>query len=252
MLKRILLAAMMATVVAYVPAASAEPPPTKAAKLIDGFWLPKNDDHNPYGKVLIDKLPKGTHILIDTGLVPEFAVGDYGGLKVTQRALDEVKKFDAAKQRSPSEACIPPSMTYVMQSPFPMEVHIASELIVIKSEYYDMVRIIFMDGRKHPGPDVPHTKPGHSIGHWEGDELVVDTTHVAAATMLNNGFNHSDDMHVIERFRVSPDGKTLWVTQLYEDPAVFEGPAARYITFSRGPADGFVYPFDCDPGYSAP
>jgi hypothetical protein len=251
MLKRIALAAVAASIVAYMPAAISATPPAKAASLIGGFWMPKND-REPYGQVLIDELPKGTHILIDTGPVPEFAVGDFGGLKVTQRALDEVKKFIPAKQRSPAEACIPPSMTYVMQSPFPMEVHIASELIVIKSEYYDMVRIIFMDGRKHPGPDVLHTKPGHSVGHWEGDELVVDTTHIAAATMLNNGFNHSDDMHVVERFKVSPDGNTLWVTQLYEDPAVFAGRAARYITFQRGPADGYVFPFDCDPGYSAP
>jgi hypothetical protein len=183
--------------------------------------------------------------------VPELPIGDFGGLNVTERARNEVRGFDPAKQRSPAQACIPPSMTYVMQAPFPMEIHVTAGLIVIKHEYYDMVRIIFMDGRMHPGPDVPHSKAGHSIGHWEGADLVVDTTHIASGTMLNNGFNHSEGMHVVERFRVSPDGTTLWVTQSYEDPAVFAGRAARYIAFSRGPVDGYVYPFDCDPGYAA-
>jgi hypothetical protein len=232
------------------PHATASQGRATPAKALAGFWMPKND-REPYGQAVMDLLPKGTHILVDTGFVPELHIGDFGGLKVTQRALDEVHNFNPAKQRSPAEACIPPSMTYVMQAPFPMEMHVFRDVILIKHEYYDMVRIVFMDGRPHPPADVLHTKPGHSIGHWEGEDLVVDTTHIEPGTMLNNGFNHSEGMHVVERFRVSPDGATLWVTQLYEDPAVFEGRAARYITFRRGPADGYVYPFDCVPGYSS-
>jgi hypothetical protein len=222
----------------------------EALQKLAGFWGAKFDKE-PYGQVLIDKLPRGTHLLVDTALVPELPIGDFGGLTVTQRAKDEVARFDPAAQRGPSEACVPPSLTYIMQAPFPMEIHTTQQMIVFKLEYYDMIRIIFLDGRGHPPADAPHTKAGHSIGRWEGDELVVDTTHVASATFFNNGFNHSDGIHVIERFRVSPDGNTLWMTQQYEDPAVFEGKAARYIAFTRGPAGSYVYPFDCDPGYSS-
>jgi hypothetical protein len=232
------------------PQAAGQKGPVTAAGPLAGFWMPKND-REPYGQAVIDLLPKETHVLIDTGLVPELPIGDFGGLKVTQRALDEVRNFNPSRQRSPAEACIPPSMTYVMQAPFPMEIYVFPEVILIKHEYYDMIRVVFMDGRPHPPADVPHTKPGHSIGRWEGGDLVVDTTHLEPGTMLNNGFNHSENMHVVERFRASPDGSTLWVTQLYEDPAVFEGRAARYIAFKRGPADGYVYPFDCVPGYSS-
>ena len=222
----------------------------QALKRLSGFWMAKFADQ-PHGQELIDALPKGTHLLTDTFAVPELPIGDFGGLKVTQRALDEVKAFDPKEQRGPSGACASQSMTYVMQAPFPMEVYATPQLIVFRMEYYDMVRFVFLDGRKHPGADAPHTKAGHSIGHWEGNDLVVDTTHIASATFFNNGFNHSDDIHVIERFRVSPDGQTLWITQEYEDPAVFEGRAARYMAYSRGPEDGYVYPFDCDPGYSS-
>ena len=223
---------------------------SQTLKRLSGFWMAKFVDQ-PHGQELIDRLPKGTHLLTDTFSVPELPIGDFGGLKVTQRALDEVKAFDPKEQRGRSGACDSQSMTYVMQAPFPMEVYATPQLIVFRMEYYDMVRFVFLDGRKHPDADAPHTKAGHSIGHWEGNDLVVDTTHIASATFFNNGFNHSDDIHVVERFRVSPDGQTLWITQEYEDPAIFEGRAARYMAYSRGPEDGYVYPFDCDPGYSS-
>jgi hypothetical protein len=54
-----------------------------------------------------------------------------------------------------------------------------------------------------------------------------------------------------ERFRLSPDGGTLWLTQLYEDPDTFEGLAARYVAFTREPG-GYIYPFECFAGYLAP
>ena len=138
-----------------------------------------------------------------------------------------------------------------MQAPFPLEIFEGRDMIVFKMEYYDLMRVIFLDGRGHPPADYPHTKSGHSIGHWENDTLVVDTTHIAAGTFMNNGFDHSENMHIVERFRLSPDGNTLWSTQLYEDPETFAGLAARYIAFVREPG-GFVYPFECYAGYLAP
>ncbi len=135
-----------------------------------------------------------------------------------------------------------------MQAPFPMEIHQGRDMIVFQMEYFDMVRIIFMDGRQRPGPDFPHSKNGHSIGHWEGNELVVDTTHLSEGTFMNNGFNHSEDLHMVERFRMSDDGNTLWLIQVYEDPAVFAGRAARYMAWRKVPGE-HVFPYDCDPSF---
>ena len=67
----------------------------------------------------------------------------------------------------------------------------------MKLEYYDMVRMIFLDGRK-PEADYPHSMTGFSSGHWEGATLVVKTTHLEAATITNNGLDHSQDMQVTE------------------------------------------------------
>jgi len=74
--------------------------------------------------------------------------------------------------------------------------------------------VIFLDGRPHPPADAPHRSPGTP---WVTgrDTLVVDTTHIESGTFMNNGFNHKRRAPHVERFRMSPDGKTLWLTQLY-------------------------------------
>src|SRR5262249_46346825 len=105
-----------------------------------------------------------------------------------------------------------------------------------------------LDGRGHPSEDAPHTKPGHSIGHWEGDVLVVDTTHLEPSTLTNNGLYHSDRIHVVERFKLSEDGQTLMATQEYEDPVMLENRGARFIAWTKG-AD-YIYPYECDPSFA--
>ncbi len=109
-----------------------------------------------------------------------------------------------------------------------------------------MFRVIYTDGRSHLPPDQPHTMTGNSIGHWEGDTLVVDTDHLEAATITNNGLEHSDKVHVVERFRLSADGDTLWATQMFSDPVMLENLGARLIAWKRVPGQ-HVYPYECDP-----
>ena len=159
-------------------------------------------------------------------------------------AKEAIEKYELKRENT----CNAPSVAFFMQAPFPMEIYQATELIVFKMEYFDLVRVIFLDGRPHPPASAPHTRSGHSVGHWEGDTLVVDTTHISSGTFMNNGFNHSDALHLVERFRLSKDGETLWLTQLYEDPQVFAGLAARYMAWTHRPGE-YVYPYDCDPSY---
>jgi hypothetical protein len=90
---------------------------------------------------------------------------------------------------------------------------------------------------------------GHSIGHWEGDELVIDTTHLAPSTITNNGLNHSAGIHMIERYKRSADGATLMATQWFEDKAVLENNGARFIQWKKKPGS-HVFPYDCDPSFA--
>lgn len=212
---------------------------------LSGFW--DLSVRIPRDKVLMDQLPPGTVVLDDTGPV-ELARGDYGGLKLKPQALAAAQAWNPADDLTVANACKPPSIIYAMQGPFPIEIYQGTELIVFKLEYYDMVRIIFMDGRKAP-ENAPHTKTGYSVGHWEGSTLVIETTHLEAATITNNGLSHSEHARVIERFRLGAGGRTLLSTQLFEDPEVLDGPGARFIAWQRKPGQ-FVNPYDCDPSFA--
>jgi hypothetical protein len=106
-----------------------------------------------------------------------------------------------------------------------------------------------MDGRGHPPADAPHSKMGHSTGRWEGDELVIDTTHIAPSTITNNGLEHSAEIHMVERYKLAADGRRLAATQWFEDPAVLDNNGARFIEWAR--QDGqYVYPYECDPAFA--
>ena len=173
---------------------------------------------------------------------------EFGGLKLKPEALEHARNWRAEDEMTLQRVCLPPSIVYSVQGPFPFEIEQTHDAIVFRYEYYDQIRVIFMDGRGHPGPDYPHTKMGHSIGHWEGDELVIDTTHLAASTITNNGLDHSDEIHMVERYKLSPDGKTLMATQWFEDPAVLDNNGARFIEWRHQPGQ-YVLPYECDPSF---
>jgi hypothetical protein len=217
-----------------------------AAPSLDGFWTVKFE-RKPSGQALIDSLPKGAVLINDTG-AGELAAGDFAGLKLKPAAIEQVKKYNYADELKRENTCVPPSVVFYMQAPFPMEIYQGRDLIVLKMEYFDMVRVVFLDGRAHPPESAPHSKSGFSTGRWDGDTLVVETSHIEPGTFMNNGFSHSARIKLSERFRLGPDGNTLWLTQVYEDPETFAGVAARYMAWTRKPGE-FVFPYECDSSY---
>src|SRR5262249_10768137 len=135
---RALIVALLATCAATAPAA--EPAAIKHPDL-SGYW--NLSARIPVDKAMVAALPPNTVVLEDTGPA-EFPAGVYGGLKVKPKALDAAKKWNPRDDMSISNACRAPSIVYAMQGPFPIEVFQGTELIVIKLEYFDMVRIVFM------------------------------------------------------------------------------------------------------------
>jgi hypothetical protein len=228
----------------------AAPPNTPLAPPIvhpdlSGFW--NLDVKIPRDESLMKQVPADTAFLDDTG-PKEFPAGEYGGLKLKPAALAGVKKWSVYSQLTPENACKAPSIVYAMQGPFPIEIFQSDKFIVLKLEYYDMVRMIFLDGRKAEA-DYPNSSVGFSSGHWEGDTLVVETTHLEPATITNNGLDHSDKVRVLERFKLGADGKTLLSTQEFEDPDMLENRGVRFISWSKEPGQ-HVFPYECDPGFA--
>jgi len=84
---------------------------------------------------------------------------------------------------------------------------------------------------RHVYMNVPHAKNpkpswfGESVGHYEGDTLVVDTIGVTTKAFIDNYRTpHSDRLHTVERFRMLEDGKTMEVKLHVEDPGAFTAP----------------------------
>jgi hypothetical protein len=217
---------------------------------IAGFWnmgfgrMPPLRAPTATEAMLMESFPDDVVVLGDTGL-NEFAPGDYGGLAIRDALVDAAKDYDPEAQTTVALTCKPPGLIYSMQGPFPIEIFEGRDFIIVKLEYFDLVRVIFMNETAHPA-EWPRSQTGHSIGRWEGETLVVDTRFLQAGTLFNNGVDYSEDVHLIEQFRLA-DANTLVITQLFEDPASFDGMAARVMSFNRG--DDHVYPYDCDPTY---
>jgi len=99
-------------------------------------------------------------------------------------------------------------------------------------------RIIPTDGRPHR-TDLDPSFMGDSVGHWEGDKLVVDVTNLDDSTWLgSDGWFHSDKLHVIETFR--REGDNMIYQQTVEDPEVLTKPwvrEARTIAFDSDPRE---------------
>ena len=213
---------------------------------LSGFWSAGRQI--PPDAALVKSLPPNTIVLRDAGAT-EFPAGEFGGLRPKPSALAMAKTWKPEDEMTVDRVCLPPSIVYAMQGPFPMEIHQGADMIVMRLEYYDMVRLIFLDGRAHPPANAPHTKVGHSVGRWDGSTLVVDTTHLSASTITNNGLNHTDRVHVVERFWLGNNGKTLMMLQEFEDPEALENRGARFVGWDRG--SDFIYPYECDPSFAA-
>ena len=106
----------------------------------------------------------------------------------------------------PAFICVPPGMpvTMSMVAPFPLEVIQRKSDITMFFEAYFQYRKIYLEGFPRPDPVLP-TNMGYSVGHWEGDTLVVETTNLAERTQGTTII--SDQARIEERIRLEQDDK---------------------------------------------
>jgi hypothetical protein len=115
------------------------------------------------------------------------------------------------------------------------------DYVAIEVEMIHDVRIIALDGRPHISPTIRRWM-GDSVGHWEGDTLVVDTTNFTDQTH----FRGSDrNLHVVERF-TRTGAETLRYQFTIDDPTAFTRPWTGEIAMSRAP--GPIHEYACHEG----
>jgi hypothetical protein len=145
---------------------------------------------------------------------------------------------------SPRFRCLPTSLQIPTHTPpiFGKFVH-TPDLIVILFEGVLGYRQIFMDGRDHP-EDADPSWLGHSIGWWEDDVLVVDTTGFNDRGWTGLTHPRSEEFHVIERYRRTSYG-SMELELTIEDPAVYDEPWVRQMPIYLAPNES-LFEFVCE------
>jgi hypothetical protein len=177
-------------------------------------------------------------------LGPQFV--DPETLPFTKRALAFIESFDEAL--NPKYECSPASMPSLLADPYDFRIEPPmADRLIFTYEKDDIVRTVWMDGHSHPEPSVYDlTIQGHSHGHYEGNELVIETNKFAFNPMGledNSNFPTSTLKRVVERYR--REGQFLKLDVTIEDPLIIYQPI-KFTVVWEATDKPLVLPYDCD------
>jgi hypothetical protein len=149
------------------------------------------------------------------------------------KRLQRVGIWDRGKENlDPSEIhCLPwgPTRLYTWDHPF--EIIQKPDIVYLLFEGDHEVRRVYLDGRTHQG--MYETYTGHSIGHYEGDTLVVDTVGLNRLTWIDEvGHVHSNQLHIVERIR-RPEPNILQIDFTFDDPKAYPKPWTGKRVFDK-------------------
>jgi glyoxylase-like metal-dependent hydrolase (beta-lactamase superfamily II) len=170
----------------------------------------------------------------DRGQGPE--VGDFLGLPLNEAGLRKAESYSGSWLSVPEHQCTPHPAAYQTWGP---------NTLIVNKEYdrvrrvvqairldgtYGLDRIVWMDGRAHPSAEALHTFNGFSTGYWEGDTLVVETSHMKPGWLRRNGTPTSERARMIEHYTRLDD--YLMVTTIVDDPVYFSEPFIRTTEYT--------------------
>lgn len=206
-----------------LPLAHAQSASTASIPDIEGIWdgtaaaRPVNGSNVPWGKA-------------------NFPV-------LNERALAYQKVFD--ESLSPKYDCQPATPPAIEYDPYMMQVVQWPDRVLLRYEKDDQLRTVWLDGRKPTAHD--YGIQGVSVGHYEGNALLVETTNfVFDVTGFDdyNGIPSSQLKRVLERYW--REGNELKATVTVEDPLFLRRPASYTTRWLPAPKNVKLQPFDCD------
>ncbi len=183
--------------------------------------------------------------------IPGPDIGDYAGLPISAAARLRADSWSASLLTLPEHQCKPHPSTYGFRGVGQLRIwedRDPASQRVVKIHTHIMWqaqhREIWMDGRPHPSEHAPHTWQGFSTGRWDGDVLVVRTTHLKAGWMRRNGLPFSDRATMTERF--FRHGDLLSHVVMIEDPVYLTEPLVKTNGFAVMPTSEMA-PYPCRP-----
>jgi hypothetical protein len=141
-----------------------------------------------------------------------------------RRAKEEESDKNGEPIAAPGVDCLPYGMPEMMSAIYPLEILQTPRQVTIVAEAMSQVRRIYLDKPQVKIGDFPPGYYGHSVGHWEGDTLVVDVTGFNDQSWFDRaGDYHTDALHVVERYTLHGTD-TLMYEATIEDKNVFTRP----------------------------
>jgi hypothetical protein len=145
--------------------------------------------------------------------------------QLTPKAQAARESYDGTTQSAHAQ-CIPVTAPMVMVYPVVIRVEVNPDTVVFNVDWMTTRRVVYLDVRAHP-ENGERTLNGHSIGRWEGDTLVVDTSLFADHREgLAFGIPSGVEKHVVERFSLSADRRQLEYEAVLEDPEHLAAPVS--------------------------
>jgi hypothetical protein len=144
---------------------------------------------------------------------------------LTSKGQEAKESFDDTQDPVANCTSWPIPQLAIVSGLYPMEFELSDEKVVIRYEFFNTVRTVFMDVRDHPA-EAPRTIQGHSIGRWEDETLVIDSRLFAdhRSPFMFDGVPSGAEKHVIERYRLSEDGTYMTASYFVEDPEYLAEP----------------------------
>ena len=177
-------------------------------------------------------------------------IGEHLGYPVNAAGQLRTESWDAAMMELPENQCRAHGSDYGWRGPSNLriwkEVDQETQKVIAYHTHlsaYGAEQTIWMDGRPHPPEYARHTWAGFSTGHWEGDTLVVETTHLKENWLGLNGVPRSDLAHATAH--IMRHGNVLTVAAITYDPVYLSEPLIRTTDFTYNP-QGQMAPWPCE------
>src|ERR1700730_12375885 len=156
-------------------------------------------------------------------------IGDYTGIPINDEGRTVALSFSAAQWSEPERQCQYYSPRYASTGPFALNIWSETDPVTGKVISWNMgawidkdIITVWMDGRPHPSPNAFHSYGGFATGSWDGDTLVIRTTHFKWSILRINGIQHSDRATMTQY--IVRHGDLLSMLTYFEDPVYLTEP----------------------------
>lgn len=143
--------------------------------------------------------------------------------------------------------CVAPGLPRIFGAPYDMEVVDAGSHYVFTYIEHNTPRRVYMDGRRAP-EDYPDRPMGFSVGHWDGDVLVIETDHLSSGWLDGSGLPMmgGDATHIVERYSFAKDRLSMEREMTIVD-GYYSQPLVRHRASARDDYMELVEHDSCDP-----